>query len=102
MQKFEPDTFKQLQDAIVSGGDWSRILTGFARKAAARQDWAKAYQEEAAVPVGKLPVDNRFDQASRTDLTSFAQQIKDIINQAGLPNSKLLTDNIEAFMRKLQ
>ncbi|WP_017691489.1 hypothetical protein [Paenibacillus sp. PAMC 26794] len=102
MQKFEPQTSGKLQDAIANGGDWNSILQSFAKKVSTNQDWLKAYREDEAKSVGNLPAQNRFEKASTTSLTSFVNEIKDIITHTGLANTKLLTDNIEAFMRKLQ
>ncbi|PYE48810.1 hypothetical protein HUB98_16635 [Paenibacillus barcinonensis] len=101
MRKFQPDTFNKLQDAIVNGKDWSRILTDFAKKASTNQEWLKEYREAATQPSGSLPARNRFEHADTTRLSSFASTVQDIIAQLNSTNNTFLTDNLQAFIRKL-
>lgn len=101
MRKFEPKTLDKLQDAIVNGKDWNSILQSFAKSVSTNPDWLKAYREDEAKPIGNLPAQNRFEKASTTSLTSFVNEIKDMITYTELANTKLLTDNLEAFMRRL-
>ncbi|WP_434748708.1 hypothetical protein [Paenibacillus amylolyticus] len=102
MRKFQPNTFGKLQDAIVNNKDWSSILQNFAKQAATNQEWLKEYREDAVRSSGSLPAQNRFEKADSTSLSSFVHAVKEIITQTDSPNNKLLIDNIEAFMRKLQ
>jgi len=101
MRKFQPETFNKLQDAIVNGKDWSRILTDFAKKASTNQDWLKEYHEAANQPSGSLPAQNRFEHVDTSGLSSFASTVQDIIAQMDSTNNTFLTDNLQAFIRKL-
>ncbi|MEK8131558.1 hypothetical protein WMW72_26980 [Paenibacillus filicis] len=102
MRKFEPKTLHKLQEAIVSGKDWNSILQTFAKNVATRKDWVQAYREETAKPIGDISGENRFEKASTASLTEFVRDINKFIVNAGLGNSRYLTDNIEAFMRTLR
>jgi len=102
MQKFEPETLDKLQAAIVNAKDWGNILRTFAEKVSTRKDWVQEYREGAANQIGDIAFENRFDNASTASLNEFVKNIKDIIANAGFENTRLLTDNIEAFMRTLK
>ncbi|MGO4180723.1 hypothetical protein AB4Z17_06015 [Paenibacillus sp. TAF43_2] len=102
MQKFEPETLDKLQAAIVNGKDWGNILRTFAEKVSTRKDWVQEYREGAANPIGDIAGENRFENASTASLNEFVKNIRDIIANAGFENTRLLTDNIEAFMRTLK
>lgn len=100
MQKFEPETLDKLQAAIVSGTDWGNILRTFAEKVSTRK--VQEYREGAANQIGDITGENRFENASTASLNEFVKNIRDIIANAGFENTRLLTDNIEAFMRTLK
>lgn len=104
MRKFEPETLNQLQDALANGGDWNGILQSFAKKASDRQDWVKAYREDATKRVEEMKHsigENRFAEASKASLTEFAKSIGDILANAGFENAGALKSNLEAFIRTL-
>ncbi|WCM60039.1 hypothetical protein [Paenibacillus polymyxa] len=46
------------------------------------------YREDAAKPIGNLTGENRFGKASTTSLTSFVNELKDMITNAGLPKHR--------------
>jgi len=100
MQKYEPKTLENLKEAIASGKDWSSILINFAKNAASRKDWVQSYSQETAnqVDLGE----NRFGNASTASMTEFVKDIKNVISTAQLENTRILNENIEAFMRTLQ
>jgi len=100
MQKYEPKTLENLKEAIASGKDWSSILINFAKNAATRKDWVQGYSQESTNQVS--PSENRFGNASTISLTEFITDIKHVISTAQLENTRILNENIEAFMRTLQ
>lgn len=104
MRRFEPETLNKLQEAVASGGDWSGILLGFAKKAAAHTDWVQQYRDEAAARVKEMLQnvgDSRFGKASTAGLAEFANDIRNLIANSGIANATLLNDNLEAFRRTL-
>jgi hypothetical protein len=102
MRKFQPQTYDKLQDAIINNKDWSSILQNFAKQASTNQAWIKEYREDAARSADNMPIQNRFEKADTTSLSTFVHAVKEIITRTDSPNNKLLIDNIEAFMRKLK
>lgn len=101
MQRFEPNTCSQLQEAIVNEKDWGGILLSFAKKAATRQDWVKEYRKEAARQTWDVSGENRFRTASTNSLAGFVRDIQDSIPTTGIVDARFLTNNLEAFARTL-
>jgi hypothetical protein len=105
MQRFEPDTYAKLQEAITSGGDWGSILIGFAKRVPQHPDWAAAYRtetEQLTATLKNTKLDNRFEGADTSSLAAFSQGMREKIQSLTSGNTDLLLRNMEYFAHILK
>lgn len=98
MQRFDPESFRKLQAATANerGG----ILIQFVKKLRNHPDWVTQYQKEQdnlMTNVRNTPFDNRFKDASTTDLVQFVKQINERIENTSFSNKSFLTRNVASF-----
>ncbi|MCY9517487.1 hypothetical protein [Paenibacillus apiarius] len=104
MKRFEPESHRQLQEAIVNGGDWSGILMKFAHKIPENKDWLNTYREETSktrTEAADPNIDSPFNSANTADMAAFVKDIQTMLQTSKLANSDLLSRNLDYFARML-
>lgn len=102
MKRFEPDTYRTMNDAISSGGDWGSILIQFAKKVPQNKSWVGTYRKEMDQLVKDLrntKIENRFEGADTSSIASFLHDMKGKIQNTSNANTDLLVKNMEHFAR---
>jgi hypothetical protein len=104
MQRFEPETLKKLNDAVVNGKDWASILIDFVKRAKNEPKWAETFRQEAAAAADKLKntvIGNRFGKASTEGLDTFAKDMQGIIGGTSFADKSFLSDSLTSFIKRL-
>ncbi|OOM75915.1 hypothetical protein CLPUN_29520 [Clostridium puniceum] len=104
IKRFEPDTYKKLNESITTGGDWIDILTSFVKKSPHHKDWINTYIEETAKLEKDLQntiIDNHFTGTDTSSLSSFAKSMQKKIQNTSFENKDFLTRNMDYFIHML-
>ncbi|WP_088831580.1 hypothetical protein [Paenibacillus tyrfis] len=102
MKRFEPDTYKKLNEAVTGSGDWGSILFSFVKKIPQNEQWVSKYREETKQLLHELKttkLDNRFAGADTTDMASFLLDINRKLEQTPLAKTDALMRNMDNFAR---
>lgn len=102
MKRFEPDTYKKLNEAVTGSGDWGSILFSFVKKMPQNEQWLSKYREETKQLMHELKttkLDNRFAGANTSDMASFQLDINRKLEQTPLAKTDALMRNMDNFAR---
>ncbi|RJX36635.1 hypothetical protein D3P09_26620 [Paenibacillus pinisoli] len=100
MKQFDPEGYRKMQAAILSGDNAGGMLIAFAKKLRQNPEWSKEYlQDRQAFMEGlhntKLP--NRFEEASTDSLADFVSDMNRLLDEAYESGSSLLKENLRSF-----
>ncbi|MCV9880002.1 hypothetical protein [Brenneria izbisi] len=104
MRLYEPETLEALENALAENKDWANILTSFTLKAINHPTWVKDYRAAVAEQVEEMQESvgsSRFQSASTASLADFSAGIAQLIAGDAFTDTRFLTNNMAAFIRKL-
>lgn len=101
MKRFDPEGYRKMQAAIVSGENAGGMLIAFAKKLRQNPQWTKEYLNERqsfmeGLQNTELP--NRFEGASTASLTDYINDMNRMLDEASEPGSSLLKNNLRTFV----
>ncbi|XOK59203.1 hypothetical protein ACJ7K1_21870 [Paenibacillus elgii] len=102
MKRFEPATYKKLNEAVTGSGDWGSILFSFVQKIPQNEQWVTKYREETKQLMHELKttkLDNRFAGVDTTNMGSFLLDINRKLEQTPLAKSDALMRNMANFAK---
>ncbi|WP_248927605.1 hypothetical protein [Paenibacillus hamazuiensis] len=104
MKRFEPETYKRLQDAVTNGGDWGKILIEFAKKVPQNKDWVSTYREETDKLIKDMrntKIENRFADVDTSSMEVFLRDMNSQFQKTSFASTDFLTRNLQIFARTL-
>lgn len=105
MRLVEPETYKKLHEQIIQGGDWARTLVDFVIRAAEHPEWRERYfqeQDSINARLNQVTIENRYQEANRSEMASFLKDMERLIQQETLANRDLLRQNMAYFFKLLE
>ena len=105
MRLVEPETYKKLHEQIIQGGDWARTLVDFVIRAAEHTEWRERYfqeQDSINARLNQVTIENRYQEANRSEMASFLKDMERLIQQETLANRDLLRQNMAYFFKLLE